>query len=96
MNKAERTILRLLREKSPQYGLDLVRASRGALRRGTVYVHLHALEREGFIRSEKGTKLTPLLGNVRRIYFLVGKGRQALIDEESPQGFGGLPEGSPA
>jgi DNA-binding PadR family transcriptional regulator len=48
----ELLILGLLRdEPAGMYGLELVAASNGALKRGTVYVTLTRMEDKGFIRS---------------------------------------------
>lgn len=108
MNRAKQTILRLLREKSPASGLDLVQRSNGAVRRGTVYVHLSSLERDGFVRSFREDKpRTTQDGQVieirgralyRWLYELTGPGRKKLmeIEEEDSPGWGTLPDGSPA
>ena len=47
---AQATIIELLAD-GPSYGSDLVDRSNGWLRRGSVYVHLSNLEREGLVRS---------------------------------------------
>ena len=96
MNRAKQTILRLLREKSPAGGLELVERSEGALGRGTVYVHLSDLEEDGFVRSfQEETPRTLDDGRVilvdgeplyRRLYELTGHGRKKLIDIESEDG----------
>lgn len=109
MNKARRTILVLLREKSPDYGIGLVKRSEGKLRRGTVYVHLRRLEDDGFVNSFVDPNEKPVMVDdkvilvfgkpfLRRKYELTGTGRQKLLDIESERGglLDGLPEGSPA
>src|ERR1700759_512818 len=47
----EALILELLIEESELYGLRLVAASKGRLKRGTVYVTLGRMEEKGFVSS---------------------------------------------
>ena len=47
----EALILELLVQESELYGLQLVAASKGRLKRGTVYVTLGRMEEKGFITS---------------------------------------------
>ena len=57
---SERVILQLLVAKGPCYGLELVDSSRGALKRGGVYVTLGRMEEKGLVRStvaEAGRRL---------------------------------------
>jgi len=57
---SERVILQLLVNKGPCYGLELVDSSRGALKRGGVYVTLGRMEEKGLVRSsvaEAGRRL---------------------------------------
>ena len=58
--KSERVILELLVSKGPCYGLEMVESSRGALKRGGVYVTLGRMEEKGLVRSaaaEAGRRL---------------------------------------
>jgi DNA-binding PadR family transcriptional regulator len=48
---AERTILRLLVVRGPSYGLELVQASRGVLKRGGIYVTLGRMVEKGLVTS---------------------------------------------
>lgn len=84
------TILDLLIEHGPLYGLDMVRLGDGRLRRGTVYVHLSRMEEEGLVRSTRGA-LSPITGIARRRYEITENGRRSLA--EDPGGM--APEGSP-
>lgn len=102
MNRAKQTILRLLREKSPAGGLELVERSEGELRRGTVYVHLHSLEDDGFVRSFQEDTPRMVDGEVlmlrgeplyRRLYELTGDGRKKLMDIESEEDSAEIPDG---
>ena len=74
----ELLVLRLLRdEPKGMYGLELVSASDGRLKRGTVYVTLGRLEEKGFVQSrvDKGTTHS---GLPRPRYTLTALGERAL------------------
>lgn len=65
--------LRLLQDHPlGAYGLELVKASGGILKRGTIYVHLSNLEGKFYVTSRKGD----LTG--RRIYTITEHGKRAL------------------
>lgn len=49
--KSEYLILDILASRGPCYGLELVQASRGRLKRGSVYVTLGRMEEKGFVTS---------------------------------------------
>lgn len=51
-----------------KYGLELVAASRGELKRGTVYVTLGRMERKGFITSRQEAQRAGAIGLPRRLY----------------------------
>ena len=51
---SERIILQLLVAQGPCYGLELVDTSRGALKRGGVYVTLGRMEEKGLLKSAVG------------------------------------------
>lgn len=53
---AETVILNLLYTGGWWTGLELIKASAGALSRGTIYVHLQRLEDRGYIRSRLQTR----------------------------------------
>jgi DNA-binding PadR family transcriptional regulator len=59
------------------YGLELVRESKGALKRGTVYVLLDRMEEKGYVKSKRDENLT-LSGKPRRRYRLTKRGGRAL------------------
>jgi DNA-binding PadR family transcriptional regulator len=53
-SEKELLVLRLLRDSpAGMYGLELVGASDGQLKRGSVYVVLSRLEEKGFVKSRK-------------------------------------------
>ena len=63
----ERIILELL-TSGPKYGLQLVEESKGALKRGTVYVTLGRMEAKGLVESEQESQPAGAIGLPRRIY----------------------------
>jgi PadR family transcriptional regulator PadR len=65
----------LLRERS-MYGLELVTASRGELKRGTVYVTLGRMEEKGYITSRQEDAPEGAGGLPRRVYRPTAAGRQ--------------------
>ena len=58
------------------YGLELVAASRGGLKRGTVYVTLGRMEKKGYITSEQEAAPAPAGGLPRRVYQPTALGRR--------------------
>lgn len=70
----EFAILEIL-EANPRwmYGLDIVKASDGRVKRGTVYVHLQRLEDAGFVASKQEDETPVYIGIPRRLYRLTGK-----------------------
>ena len=73
----ERLVLELLLN-GPDFGLNLVAKSDGALKRGTVYVTLGRMERKGFITSEQELQAAGAIGLPRRIYRVTPLGKRAL------------------
>jgi DNA-binding PadR family transcriptional regulator len=67
----ERLILSLLSNGGPSYGLQLVAASGGRLKRGGIYVTLGKMEEKGLVSSSAQP-------DGRRIYELKGLGLRAL------------------
>jgi PadR family transcriptional regulator, regulatory protein PadR len=65
-------------QKGEKYGLELVAASRGALKRGTVYVMLGRMERKGFVESRQEAQPTGAIGLPRRLYRATAYGRKVL------------------
>jgi DNA-binding PadR family transcriptional regulator len=71
-------ILELLVEEADLYGLQLVAASKGRLKRGTVYVTLGRMEEKGFISSRLEDAPADEGGLPRRIYEPTAFGRRVL------------------
>lgn len=77
VSRKEALILDLLAAAGDRYGLELVEASEGRLRRGTVYVTLSRMEDKGYVTSEQETKGPSAIGLPRRLYRLTALGRRA-------------------
>jgi len=74
----ERLILELLLSNGSMFGLQLVDASRGALKRGTVYVTLGRMEEKHFVESEQEERPAGAIGLPRRLYRPTALGERAL------------------
>lgn len=77
LSAKEYLILDLLRCGVERFGLEMVKESKGALKRGTVYVTLNRMAEKGYLtsRHEKDPK-DP--GMPRRLYMITGEGARAL------------------
>lgn len=73
-----RLILSLLSDGCDWYGLDLVKASGGLLKRGTVYVTLLHMERAGLVSATEESGGPERMGWPRYRYRLTDAGRNAL------------------
>ncbi len=58
------------------YGLELVAASEGSLKRGTVYVTLGRMEAKGYVSSRQEDEPPPQGGMPRRLYEATAYGRE--------------------
>ncbi len=67
LSSKEQVILELL-DTGERYGLELVEASNGALKRGTVYVTLARMEAQGLVTSRHEDGPPPQGGLPRRLY----------------------------
>jgi PadR family transcriptional regulator, regulatory protein PadR len=77
-SKLELLILRLLIGGGESYGLALVKASDGALKRGTVYVTLGRMEEKGLVLSRQEDVTPEHIGIPRRLYKVTGLGERAV------------------
>jgi DNA-binding PadR family transcriptional regulator len=69
LSPAESLILTLLRKsRREMYGLELVRASDGAIARGSVYVLLNRLESKALVTSRQEALRVGVPGIPRRLY----------------------------
>jgi PadR family transcriptional regulator, regulatory protein PadR len=67
MSRTESLVMELLRGRE-RYGLELVDASDGALKRGSVYVILARMEEKGFVESHQEERPAGASGPPRRVY----------------------------
>ena len=67
MSQTESVVLELLRGRE-RYGLELVDASRGGLKRGSIYVILARMEEKGFVESRQEERPPGASGLPRRLY----------------------------
>ena len=74
----ELLVLELLVRGKQRYGLQLVAASRGRLKRGTIYVTLGRMEDKGYITSTLDDPPPGAGGLPRRIYEPTPLGRRML------------------
>src|SRR5437867_3966630 len=73
LSRKEYEILHLLMTNGQMYGLQMVEASEGFLKRGTIYVTLSRMEDKGYIESRSDNK-TELHSVPRRLYRPTGFG----------------------
>jgi PadR family transcriptional regulator, regulatory protein PadR len=78
LSSKESMILELLVGAKEMYGLELVAASAGGLKRGTVYVTLGRMEDKGYLISRFEGAPPAKGGLPRRIYAPTALGREAL------------------
>jgi PadR family transcriptional regulator len=67
ISSTESLVLDLL-ESSERYGLELVDASKGRLKRGSIYVTLGRMEVKGFVESRQEDRAPGAIGLPRRLY----------------------------
>lgn len=67
MSRTESLVMAIL-GRGNRYGLELVDASSGALKRGSVYVILARMEDKGFVDSWQEERVTGASGPPRRLY----------------------------
>lgn len=75
MSRTESIVMELLRGRE-RYGLELVDASRGVLKRGSVYVILARMEEKGFVESRQEDRAQGVSGLPRRLYRATPYGRK--------------------
>ena len=67
ISDTESLILDLL-EIREHFGLELIEASGGRLKRGTIYVTLGRMETKGFVESRQEERVPGAIGLPRRLY----------------------------
>ncbi len=76
LSPKELLVLTLLLRHPELYGLQLVTASKGRLKRGTVYVTLGRMEEKGYITSKLEAAPSGMGGLPRRLYAATPLGRR--------------------
>jgi PadR family transcriptional regulator PadR len=67
ISATESLILDLL-DSGERFGLELIEASGGHLKRGTIYVTLARMETKGFVESRQEERAPAAIGLPRRLY----------------------------
>jgi hypothetical protein len=75
---SERLILELLSSGNEMFGLDLVEASGGRLKRASIHVTLQGMASRGLVKYRKEEWPTQSVGISRDLYAVTDAGRQAL------------------
>jgi len=75
VSATEAVVLNLL-ESGERFGLELVNASAGRLKRGSVYVTLSRMEAKGFVESWQEERAPKAIGLPRRLYRATAYGLQ--------------------
>jgi PadR family transcriptional regulator PadR len=78
LSDKETVVLELLTRDGEMYGLELVSASEGALKRGTVYVTLGRMEEKGYVKARPEEPPLRAGGMPRRVYSPTPLGREVL------------------
>jgi PadR family transcriptional regulator, regulatory protein PadR len=77
LSRKEALIMELLVSGGREfYGLEMVDASNGELKRGTIYVTLQRLQEKGLIDSRQEARTAPEIGIPRRLYSITGYGQR--------------------
>lgn len=77
LSRKEALILEMLISSGRElFGLEMVEASGGDLKRGTVYVTLQRMKEKGFIDSKPEPRPAPEIGIPRRMYWATGAGER--------------------
>lgn len=78
LSTTERLILELLLVHGELFGLAMVEASKGRLKRGTVYVTLGRMAEKGFLESRQERLAAGATGLPRRLYTPTGHALRVL------------------
>lgn len=74
LSRKEFIILQMLIENDEMFGLEMVEASEGNLKRGTIYVTLQRMGEKGLVESREEPRPEGEIGIARRIYKTTGLG----------------------
>ena len=76
LSRKEFAVLGMLIGKGEMFGLEMVEASEGELKRGTIYVTLQRMSDKGYIESREEPRSMPEIGIPRRKYQATGLGER--------------------
>lgn len=76
LSRKEFLVLGMLIGKGEMFGLEMVEASEGELKRGTIYVTLQRMGDKGYIESREEPRSMPEIGIPRRKYRATGFGER--------------------
>jgi predicted transcriptional regulator len=84
LSRKEDLILQMMIDKCGElFGLEMVNASNGKLKRGTIYVTLQRMEEKGLIESRREARPEGQIGIPRRLYKITGHGERVLAAREA-------------
>ena len=76
LSRKELLILELLISRGEMFGLEMVEASEGNLKRGTIYVTLQRMGDKAYVESREEPRIVPEIGIARRKYSATGLGEK--------------------
>jgi DNA-binding PadR family transcriptional regulator len=76
LSRKEFLVLGMLIGKGEMFGLEMVEAAEGELKRGTIYVTLQRMSDKGYIESREEPRSMPEIGIPRRKYLATGLGER--------------------
>ena len=76
LSSKEFKILQLLISNGEMFGLEMIEASEGELKRGTIYVTLQRMGDKGYVESREEPRQNPEIGIPRRKYWATGLGKR--------------------
>lgn len=76
LSNKEMKALEMLIAKGEMFGLEMVEASEGELKRGTIYVTLSRMCDKGYLDSREEPRTAPEIGIPRRKYWATGLGEK--------------------
>lgn len=87
LSRKEFKVLELLIAKGEMFGLEMVEASEGELKRGTIYVTLQRMGDKGYTESREEPRNFPEVGIPRRKYWATGLGERVFQTNLKAQEF---------
>lgn len=82
LSHKEFIVLQMLIARGAMYGLEMVSASEGELKTGTIYVTLQRMADKGFVESREEPRRKNETGTPRRIYKITSFGEHVFKAQE--------------